>query len=274
MAKPTLILPPRFTGDSQLLWRAAIDAGWDVRRLSWGDLEGTPESFEHPVIYGESFFAHAVAERLGVSLVDPDPHLLIRAHERAPRMVGRNVLAMKLSEACRLVAPIFCKPAEDKGFQAKVYDNGHALRAATIAFDPDLLVLVSDPVRFTVEYRFFAKSEPQPTFGNVLTGSVYIRDGDIAERDGAWPCDDAQYHAARLFAERVIEGLGPGWTNYNHGQPYDEPSLLPPAFVIDVGLLDTGEWAVVEFNPAWGAGICGANPVDVLRVLERATTRK
>jgi ATP-grasp domain, R2K clade family 2 len=33
---PTLILTPRFTDDAQALWRAAIQLGWSVERLtSW-----------------------------------------------------------------------------------------------------------------------------------------------------------------------------------------------------------------------------------------------
>ncbi len=46
--------------------------------------------------------------------------------------------------------------------------------------------------------------------------------------------------------------------------------LVPPAAVIDVGRLAGGGWAVVEANPAWGAGICGCDPAAVLPVLRRA----
>jgi len=45
---------------------------------------------------------------------------------------------------------------------------------------------------------------------------------------------------------------------------------LPPAFVVDVGVLADGRWAVVEFNPAWCSGILGADVERVLRVVERA----
>jgi ATP-grasp domain, R2K clade family 3 len=45
---------------------------------------------------------------------------------------------------------------------------------------------------------------------------------------------------------------------------------LPPAFVVDVGLIEGRGWAVVELNPAWCSGLLGAGPAAVLGVLERA----
>jgi hypothetical protein len=45
---------------------------------------------------------------------------------------------------------------------------------------------------------------------------------------------------------------------------------FPPAFVIDIGLIDDRGWAVVEFNPVWCSGLLGANPKNVLTVLDRA----
>src|SRR5580700_5163956 len=47
--------------------------------------------------------------------------------------------------------------------------------------------------------------------------------------------------------------------------------VLPPAFVVDIGVLEDGRWAVVEFNPAWCSGILGADVEGVPRVIERAT---
>jgi hypothetical protein len=45
---------------------------------------------------------------------------------------------------------------------------------------------------------------------------------------------------------------------------------VPPAFVVDVGLIEGRGWAVVEFNPAWCSGLLGADPAAVLGVLEWA----
>ncbi len=46
--------------------------------------------------------------------------------------------------------------------------------------------------------------------------------------------------------------------------------MFPPAFVMDIGLIDDHSWAVVEFNPVWCSGVLGADPRKVLAVLERA----
>ena len=49
---------------------------------------------------------------------------------------------------------------------------------------------------------------------------------------------------------------------------------LPPAVVVDVGRIAGRGWAVVEANAAWGAGIYGCEPEQVLAVLRRATRKE
>lgn len=176
------------------------------------------------------------------------------------------------------MGPAFVKPAEEKGFQAKVYENGRTLRKATEAFDPNLLVLVSEPVSFDVEYRFFVigGSDLIPMGKRVVAGSIYIRNGDIAEVDGEWPCDAGELAAARAFAESALYSIGPGWTTYTHGlSGLSAPSLLPAGLVLDVGRFNAGarkdQWGIVEANPAWGAGLCGCDTAPVLEVLRRTT---
>jgi len=54
-----------------------------------------------------------------------------------------------------------------------------------------------------------------------------------------------------------------------------DPSLpLPPAVVVDVGLIAGRGWAVVEANAAWGAGICDCAPERILPLLRRATRKR
>ena len=38
----------------------------------------------------------------------------------------------------------------------------------------------------------------------------------------------------------------------------------PPAFVLDVGLIENRSWAVIEFNECWASGIYGCDPKSVL----------
>lgn len=50
----------------------------------------------------------------------------------------------------------------------------------------------------------------------------------------------------------------------------DETIDLPQAAVVDVGVICDLSWAVVEQNAAWGAGIYGCEPTQVLEVLRYA----
>ena len=79
----------------------------------------------------------------------------------------------------------------------------------------DQPVLIAEPVRWTVEFRFFVVD------GTIATGSVYIRDGGLAEaEDGSWPADPEETAAAHNFAARVVA---------------DQAAAIPAAVVLDVG---------------------------------------
>ena len=49
----------------------------------------------------------------------------------------------------------------------------------------------------------------------------------------------------------------------------DEQVKLPPAVVLDVGLIKGMGWAVVELNTAVMSDIYDCDPVEVLKVLPR-----
>ena len=46
---------------------------------------------------------------------------------------------------------------------------------------------------------------------------------------------------------------------------------LTRAAVLDVGLLESGEWVFIEANAAWGAGLNGCDPHAVLSCIAAAT---
>ena len=54
----------------------------------------------------------------------------------------------------------------------------------------------------------------------------------------------------------------------------DESIPLPPAVALDVGVIPGRGWAVVEPNAAWGSGIYGCDPAQVLRVVRRACVQR
>jgi hypothetical protein len=142
----------------------------------------------------------------------------------------RRVRHGTLAELGSIELPAFIKPEDDKTFEAGVY-------SALYGFIPPTgRVLVSDVVKFVDEYRVWC-----------LDGAAMITD--------PYRGPGVDLSAARDFA---VEAL------------YVASEFTPRAAVIDVGRLDTGEWAVVETNPAFSSGIYHALPEPILAVVAAA----
>jgi hypothetical protein len=242
---PTLLLPPRFTDDSIKLWRAAIAAGWNTQRLGRWHVDDDLRSLNPSdiAVYGGFFIA--LANQMGISLLEPSVDWLARL----PRAVTkRSVRFMTLHEARTCTERAFYKPADDKTFLAKIYENGSELPAED-QLPPDLPVLVSDIVSWAVEFRCFVLD------GKVATLSPYLRNQQRLETDdGAFPASDEEFTNASHFAATLLA---------------DHAATLPSAVVVDVGLIADQGWAVVEANTAWGAGIYGCDPAVILPILRR-----
>jgi hypothetical protein len=112
-------------------------------------------------------------------------------------------------------------------------------------------ILVSDVVRWRVEFRCFILDRAVRTF------SVYLRDGQL-QREAGFPHSDEEEAAVRSFTSRLLA---------------DARVALPRAAVVDVGVIEGQGWAVVEQNAAWGTGIYGCDPQEVLEVLRHAAER-
>lgn len=238
--KPTLVLSPQPSLDSQRLRRAAVNSGWQIERPgSASPLRRVTE----PVIYGDAPFAHDAAEKLGVTLVEPAEDWLARVPENFLR---REVCCTTLEDACELRSPAFVKPARGRAFPARVYSTGYELRVVALGLDPKMTVLVSDPVVFEVEYRTFVLKN------RIAAASVYAR------RGGPERTDSFELTEAVLFAHEVV---------------YRMADACPVAFVLDVGRIEGRGWAVVEADPCWGSGLFSCDETRVLEVLEHACTR-
>lgn len=244
-SSPILVLPPRYTDDSISMWRAAIQAGWQTQRLmSW---RPPPElRMERVVLYGEPLFAAVVADELGIALVEPTLDWVASIPEIYRR---RCIEFSTLGQARSLSEPSFVKPADDKRFVSQVYSSGSELPSQDV-LDGSIPVMIAEPVDWTVEYRCFVLER------QVATLSPYLRDGEIAKADdGTWPASPEELAAANEFAVQVLA---------------DKAVAIPPATVLDIGIIRDRGWAVVEANAAWGSGLCACNPKEVLKVLERA----
>lgn len=237
---PTLILSQRFTADSNTLWHAAIQAGWDVERVRG---YRCPAGVTDPVLYGETLFADALLETLELHLIEPGHPWLPEVPERY-RL--RAVRLTTLDQAAGLQGTWFVKAPDEKLFRAALFSDGE-LAEATRGLPPTTPLLVSEPVRFKVEYRLFILER------EIATMSLYLRDGELpANLEGP----HHELAEARDFAQALLA---------------DPEVRVPPAVVIDVGRLDNGRWAVVEANPAWGSGLLACDPQAVLKVLQRAS---
>lgn len=241
----TLILPPRYSEDSVALWRAAIGLGWKVKRLQGWQLPTIAEP-SAIAIYGEPMFAAHVAAALECVLIEPPLSWLADLPAVYTR---RSIQFTTLGAAQTWAEPAFIKPADDKSFPAQVYEAGSAIPVHDL-LEPAVPVLISEPVRWRAEFRCFVSDR------QVRTCSPYLRDGTLAQdAAGAWPMSAAERADLLQFCATLLSDADIG---------------VPPAFVLDVGIIEGRGWAVIEANPCWAAGIYGCDPAAVLDVVRAA----
>lgn len=238
---PTLILTPRYTDDAQALWRAAIELGWDVERLTRWDVPAHVLDVEEPVFYLEALMASLLTERFKLRLLEPPIDWLPQLPEQYRQ---RSIRLSTLGRARQLDTAVFIKPPNDKSFPARVY-TGPALPEG---YPDETPMLISEVVQWEKEFRCFILNRILKTF------SIYLREG-ILQRDNHFVHTPEEENELLGFVSKVLA---------------DETVQLPLAAVIDVGVIRDRSWAVVEQNAAWGAGIYGCEPTQVLEVLRYA----
>lgn len=242
---PTLVLSTWSLPASRALADAARDVGWRAHAFD-KDPDAKPRG--KVVFYGGTDQALTVAERYRLALLEPPFDLLARLPLEFRR---RAVEYARFSDLTRLQAPTFVKPADalHKSFDAGIYASARDIRTPR-AVDGQSPVLIAEPVEWSAEYRCFVLE------GEVAAWSPYLSFGRPIWKPFGQGTLEAQTPAnVQSFCERLFSRSG---------------LSFPPAFVMDIGLIDDRGWAVVEFNPVWCSGLLGANPKDVLGVLERA----
>ncbi|MGP4023127.1 ATP-grasp domain-containing protein [Actinomadura sp. 3N407] len=246
---PLLLLSPRYTSDSKALRAATGRVGWKAERLGgWrapGRLRG-----QDVALYGEPTFAEVIGAQIGVRLLDVPHDWLPELPERHRR---RHIDKSTLGDVREsLPEPTFVKPADGrKAFEGKVYSAPAELPGRDVLPD-DMPVFVCEPVRWDVEFRCHVLD------GAVVAMSPYLLDGELARTDdGLWKAPENDVHQARQYVEEILAEVP-----------------VPPATVLDVGRIHDRGWAVVEANAAWGAGLYGCEPEQVLKVLARSCVRQ
>lgn len=233
-----LAVTPHAGPTRNLLAAEARRRGMDVVELAAPDTAATLRDRPGGHFYGGPALGAAVADDLGVALLEPPDDWL-------PGLGGefthRRIRATTLGEARGLPGPVFVKPPRDKTFPAAVYETGRALPDG-----PDgMPVLVSEVVDWAAEFRLFVLD------GEIRTGAQYASYGRL---EVAPLKDHDQRHAVRDFVRRLLT---------EHGKD------LPSAVVVDIGLVN-GEWAVVEANMPWFSTVYAADPARALEVTLRA----
>jgi hypothetical protein len=194
--------------------------------------------------YGGTDRAAEYASKYDLCLIEPPLDLLAKV---PGDLLAREVRFGSLASLSGVAGPVFVKPADPvlKSFDAGVYRAVSEVRGRR-PIPQDTPIFAAQAVEWTSEFRCFVRE------GRIEAWSPYLSFGRPVWKPGGAGAIPANLTA---FCDRLSDRMR---------------AALPPAFVVDVGALEDGRWAVVEFNPAWCSGILGADVKSVLRVIERA----
>jgi hypothetical protein len=238
---PTLVLTPRFTEDSQALWRVAGLHGWQVERLQSWRVPDHLRTVPDPVLYLEALFGPTLAAQFGLKMLEPPDDWLPRLPAEYRR---RDVRLTTFADARTIITPAFVKPPNSKSFPARVYVGSEL----PDGYADDSPVLVSEVVTWEKEFRCFVLDR------QLRTCSVYLRNGEL-QRANDFAASDEELAEVTAFVNAVLA---------------DGRVDFPRTAVLDVGVIAGRGWAVVEQNAAWSSGLYGCDPAEVLAVLRHA----
>lgn len=215
------MLTPRFTEDSQALWRAAGLLGWSVERLKTWRVPADLAVVSEPVLYLEALFGPTLAGQFGLRLLEPPMDWLPRLPAEYRR---RDIRLMTLAGARGITDPAFVKPPNDKSFPAAI----HTGATLPTEYPDDMPVLVSGIVEWEKEFRCFVLNRELRTY------SVYLRDGEL-QRENEFRSSESEDVEVTAYVQSLLA---------------DHRIELPRTAVLDVGVIKGKGWAVVEQNSA------------------------
>lgn len=237
--KPTVLLSPQGSTDSNDVWMACMKKGWEshrARRMLLPD--PVPEVM---CAYGKNYFCDIMADRAELALLDP-PDAWLASLPR--EILGRKIRFCKAKDVSSYRGKGFFKPANDKVFEAGIFEHGTDVPLRYI--DPECPCLVSEIVAFDIEVRGYCLD------GDPVALQQYRLYGDRSEEEA--------HEGARAFIKDVLRS---------------EAARLPSSVVLDVGWIDGFGWAVVEANPLYSCGIYVGVAVDpILDCILRASGPK
>ncbi len=240
MKSKVLILSKRYNEDSFKLYQAALKQNWQVWRFERHIPQWVIQST--PVIYCETAFADYLAQELKLTLLTPNDAILAKLPFK---YLQRKIQFTTYQHFVRPTENKFIKPADYKYFPAGIYGQSDTIPGFDYC-QPDDPILISDVVNFTDEYRFFILNN------EIQTASLYVENATLTTEQNLKKPLDANLMD---FAIDVIDSI---------------KSDMPQSYVLDIGLLSNGKYAVIEFNPTWASGIYAADPDKVLACVAAA----
>jgi hypothetical protein len=232
----------------------AKEMGWEVYPVpsGWRLDDELIKSGTQGVPYGSQTFGEVIAQQMNWELKANSFDWLARVPKQ---YVKRQIDFMPLKDAKLLTVPKFIKPADDKCFDAKVYEPGEFKPHESIP--DDYPTLVSDIVQWDLEYRCFVGQYQDAMM--CFTWSNYLFYGDI---------NDPKFHrmvpADLPLPDHFVSDLL--WSCVAHNV-----ETVPS--VIDIGVIPGKGWAVIESNQAWASGLYGCDPMQALKVMEQSVER-
>ena len=248
-----LITQPRVgTSHNEIiaLQAAAEMLGWEVipAPTGWRLDEELTQSGKKGVPYGSQIFCEVIAQQMNWKLWGQPFDWLARLPKAVTK---RQVDFMTLGKAKQLTEKKFIKPADDKCFDAKVYEPGELVTHESISDETP--VLVSEVVSWSMEYRGFVGLNS--SCHSVMTWSNYLFHGQINEPHLHQMIPGDLEHIETFYRDVL-------WGCFRR-------DITGPC-VIDVGVIPGKGWAVIETNPAWASGLYGCDPLQALKVMEQA----
>lgn len=192
--------------------------------------------------YGSQTFCEVIAQQMGWKLKQNSFDWLAKVPKF---LLQRQVDFMTLGEAKKITERKFIKPADDKCFEAKVYEPGEFNPPSVVP--DDYPVLVSEIVSWSMEYRCFIGNDEE--YIHPYTWSNYLFHGQINEPT----------------LHKMIPGDVPHIDHFLSDVIEYGPTLVPS--VVDVGIIPGKGWAVIETNPAWASGLYGCDPIYAFQVI-------
>lgn len=231
---------------------AAREEGWDVLPApnGWRLDEDFIKSGVKGVPYGSQLFCEIISQQMNWKLKANSFDWLAKLPNY---FTQRKIEYMTLAEARKITERKFIKPADDKCFDAKVYEIG--------TFNPPDEIeswyptLVSEPVTFDLEYRCFVDMK------GVRTWSNYSFYGEI---------NDPRHHNMVPVDQGGNSRLPHEFVNDLVHYIDFHTNVELEASVIDVGRIPGKGWAIIEANPAWASGLYGCDPTAAFNVMRQA----